>query len=132
MALTRDGRRFHLHLVSDATGETINSVARACLVQFEGIDADRAYLVADPHQRARWRRCSAAIAANPGIVLFTLVNDELRSQLREGCRKLQMPCIPVLDPVHRRAGQLSRPAGQRPAGPASMSSTPNISPASMP
>jgi len=27
----------HLHLVSDATGETINSVARACLVQFEGI-----------------------------------------------------------------------------------------------
>ena len=29
----------HLHLVSDATGETINSVTRACLVQFEGVEA---------------------------------------------------------------------------------------------
>jgi regulator of PEP synthase PpsR (kinase-PPPase family) len=26
---------FHLHLISDATGETVESVARACLVQFE-------------------------------------------------------------------------------------------------
>ena len=31
--------RFHLHLVSDATGDTVHSVARACLVQFEGADA---------------------------------------------------------------------------------------------
>ncbi len=37
MPLTETDRRFHLHLVSDATGETINSVARACLVQFEDI-----------------------------------------------------------------------------------------------
>src|SRR5262249_20568957 len=29
---------YHLHLVSDATGETINSVPRACLVQFEGVE----------------------------------------------------------------------------------------------
>ena len=31
-------RRVHLHLVSDSTGETINAVARACMVQFEGIE----------------------------------------------------------------------------------------------
>ncbi|MDA0238739.1 MAG: kinase/pyrophosphorylase, partial [Proteobacteria bacterium] len=29
---------FHLHLISDSTGETVESVARACLVQFEEID----------------------------------------------------------------------------------------------
>ncbi|MEE8226463.1 MAG: kinase/pyrophosphorylase, partial [Kiloniellales bacterium] len=29
---------YHMHLVSDATGETVNSVARACLVQFEGAE----------------------------------------------------------------------------------------------
>src|SRR5262249_59474090 len=37
-AMTDDHHRFHLHLVSDATGETINNVARACLVQFEEIE----------------------------------------------------------------------------------------------
>ena len=39
------------------------------------------------------------IRDHPGIVLFTIVNDELREQLTEGCRKLQHPCIAVLDPV---------------------------------
>ena len=34
-----DRKSFHLHLVSDATGETIHSIARACLAQFEGIMA---------------------------------------------------------------------------------------------
>ena len=30
-------KQFHLHLVSDATGETINSVARACVAQFDQV-----------------------------------------------------------------------------------------------
>src|SRR5207302_310309 len=34
-----------------------------------------------------------------GLVLFTLVNDPLRHALQEGCRQLQVPAIPVLDPV---------------------------------
>jgi len=97
---TDDGavRTFHLHLVSDATGETIHSVARACLSQFEGVD---------PHEH-HWtlvrttghvEKVLASVAANPGVVMFTIVNDPLRRALEEGCRKLGVPCIPVLDPV---------------------------------
>jgi [pyruvate, water dikinase]-phosphate phosphotransferase / [pyruvate, water dikinase] kinase len=91
-------REFHLHLVSDATGETIHSVARACLSQFEGVD---------PHEH-HWtlvrtighvEKVLTSVAANPGVVMFTIVNDPLRRALEEGCRKLAVPCIPVLDPV---------------------------------
>ena len=32
-------------------------------------------------------------------MLYTLVNDALRGPLIDGCRKLQVPAIPVLDPV---------------------------------
>ena len=71
------------------------------------------------------------IRDHPGIVLFTIVNNELREQLPEGCRKLQHPCIAVLDPVMiALASFLGQQAAACPA--ASMSSTPNISPASMP
>jgi regulator of PEP synthase PpsR (kinase-PPPase family) len=89
---------FHLHLVSDATGETINSVARACLAQFEGVEAiEHSWtLIRTPAQMERVLR---AIKANPGIVLFTLVNEALRTSLQEGCRSLQVPCIAVLDPI---------------------------------
>ncbi len=91
-------RRFHLHLVSDATGETINSVARACVVQFDGIDPTE-HVWTLIRTAGQMEKVLAAIAAHPGIVLFTIVNDELRTQLREGCRKLQTPCIAVLEPV---------------------------------
>jgi [pyruvate, water dikinase]-phosphate phosphotransferase / [pyruvate, water dikinase] kinase len=50
-------------------------------------------------------------------VLFTIVNDELRSQLREGCRKLQVPCIAVLEPVIGAfASFLGLQASGRPGG----------------
>lgn len=91
-------REFHLHLVSDATGETIHSVARACLSQFEGVE---------PHEH-HWTlvrttghvdKVLASVSDNPGVVMFTIVNDPLRRALEDGCRNLGVPCIPVLDPV---------------------------------
>jgi len=91
-------REFHLHLVSDATGETIHSVARACLSQFEGVE---------PHEH-HWTlvrttghvdKVLASVSESPGIVMFTIVNDPLRRALEDGCRNLGVPCIPVLDPV---------------------------------
>lgn len=95
---TAVARAFHLHLVSDATGETIHSVARACLSQFEGVE---------PHEH-HWTlvrttghvdKVLASVSDNPGIVMFTIVNDPLRRALEDGCRTLGVPCIPVLDPV---------------------------------
>lgn len=90
--------RFHLHLVSDSTGDTVHSVARACLVQFDATQAIEHFwgLV---RTKSQIDRVLAGIAANPGLVLFTMVDNALRQVLQEGCRNLQMPAIPVLDPV---------------------------------
>jgi regulator of PEP synthase PpsR (kinase-PPPase family) len=90
--------RFHVHLVSDSTGDTVHSVARACLVQFEDIDAiEHIWSMIRTHSQID--RVIGGVGANPGVVLYTLVNDELRQPLIDGCRKLQVPAIPVLDPV---------------------------------
>ncbi len=93
----------HLHLVSDATGETINSVARACLVQFEGVEPIE-HVWSLIRTKGQMTEVLVRIEENPGPVLFTLVNEPLRDQLIEGCRDLDVPCIAVLDPViHRLA-----------------------------
>jgi len=90
----------HLHLVSDATGETISSVARACLVQFEGVEPIEHVwsLIRTPGQL---ERVLAGVRTHPGPVLYTLVNEELRQGLVEGCRLAGVPSIPVLDPIIR-------------------------------
>ena len=90
--------RFHLHLVSDSTGDTVHSVARACLVQFEDAEAIE-HTWSMVRTKAQIERVIAGVEANPGVVLFTLVNDQLRTPLQEGCRRLGIPAIPVLDPV---------------------------------
>ena len=89
---------FHLHLVSDATGETIHSVARACLAQFEGVLATEHFwnLIRTDRQLDG---VIEGISANPGVVVFTLVDDHLRQRLQDTCRELSAPCISVLDPV---------------------------------
>jgi regulator of PEP synthase PpsR (kinase-PPPase family) len=91
-------QRFHLHLVSDATGETLSSVARACLVQFEQVQPIEHmwWLVRSQGQVAR---VVAGIEAEPGVVLATLMDGAVRALLEEACRQLRVPFIPVLDPV---------------------------------
>jgi [pyruvate, water dikinase]-phosphate phosphotransferase / [pyruvate, water dikinase] kinase len=90
--------RFHLHLVSDSTGETVHSMARACLVQFDDVHAVE-HVWSMVRTRSQIDRVIGGVEANPGVVLFTLVNDQLRQLLTYGCRRLQVPAIPVLDPV---------------------------------
>lgn len=93
-------KTFHVHLVSDATGETINSVMRACLVQFEDGEADvTEHSWSLVRTSGQMDRALAGIRQNPGLVLYTIVNDRLREQLVEGCRAANIQSVAVLDPV---------------------------------
>jgi [pyruvate, water dikinase]-phosphate phosphotransferase / [pyruvate, water dikinase] kinase len=107
-------KEFHLHLVSDATGETINSVARACVIQFDQVRPIEHFwnLVRTNHQLDL---VLEGIAANPGLVMFTLVDEGLRRRLQEFCREKQAPCIPVLDPlINALAAYLGRESQSQP------------------
>lgn len=90
---------FHLHLVSDSTGETLIAVARAVAAQYEGVSAiEHVYpLVRSARQLDR---VLAEIDAAPGIVLYTLVERDLAGALEEKCRELSCPHLSVLAPVH--------------------------------
>ena len=91
-------KNLHLHLVSDATGETINNVARACLVQFPEVEPIE-HTWSMVRSERQLRKVLDGISANPGLVLFTFVDDSLRGVLEEGCRAGNIPCIAGLDPV---------------------------------
>lgn len=88
----------HIHIISDSTGETGILVARASLAQFEGIDV-REHIWSMTRSDAQVDDVLKHIAANRGFVMFTLVEGKLRDALEMGCRKLQVPCISILDPI---------------------------------
>ena len=93
--MTKD---FHFHLVSDATGETILSVARAAVAQFEAVEAHE-HVWSLVRSERQLKRVLAGIEANPGVVIYTMVDQARRDQLSMGCQQIGVPCVPVLDPV---------------------------------
>ena len=89
---------FHLHLVSDATGETLIAVSRAAAAQYETVSAiEHVYPLV--RSEAQLARVLAEIEASPGVVLYTLVEPEWQEKLENFCRELGCPCLSVLQPV---------------------------------
>ena len=93
-------KQFYLHLISDATGTTLQGIARACLAQFDHIDPMERFwpLVRTEKQL---ERAISDIADNPGPVFFTLVDAAMRRKLQQSCQQIGVPCFPVLDPLMR-------------------------------
>lgn len=108
MVTPKIGTYFNVHLVSDSTGETLAGVMRASCAQFDNIIPieHSYYLVRSQRQLERVLR---EIENAPGVVMFTLSNDDMRERLEMRCKELGMACVAVLDPV---LDSLSRYLGQ--------------------
>jgi len=90
--------RVNLHLLSDSTGETLEMIAKAALAQFDDSEVVRHFWPMVRSQQ-HLERILGEIAANPGLVLYTLVNEKTRASLEEQCAARGMPAVPVLDVV---------------------------------
>lgn len=109
-------REFHLHLVSDATGETLNAIAKAASAQFEGIEV-REHFYALVRSQRQLERVIDHIREQPGLVFFTLVNPELRQMLEKHCAQMGITAQGVLDgPIATMRQFLGAPETHRPGG----------------
>jgi [pyruvate, water dikinase]-phosphate phosphotransferase / [pyruvate, water dikinase] kinase len=98
--MSPDASFFHLHLVSDSTGETLITVARAASAQYSGVSpVEHVYPAVRTSKQID--RVLAEIAEAPGLVLYTLLDQALIGRLEDTCRDLGLPCLSVLGPVLR-------------------------------
>ena len=88
--------RLHLHLISDSTGETLENIAKAAIAQFDDVEVVRHFW---PMVRSESHldRIIAEVQASPGMILFTLVNGELRASLERRAQAQGLPLVPALD-----------------------------------
>jgi [pyruvate, water dikinase]-phosphate phosphotransferase / [pyruvate, water dikinase] kinase len=92
-------QRFHLHLLSDSTGETLENIAKAALAQFDSADDVVKHFWPMVRSETHLDRIMIDVAANPGLVLFTMVNRDTRRKLETRCRALGLPAVAALDAV---------------------------------
>ena len=92
------GTYFHVHLISDSTGETLNALAKAAAARFEAIlPIEHIYVLI--RSEKQMERALNEIESFPGIVLHTIIDADLRNMLEMRCRELDIPSIGVLDPL---------------------------------
>jgi len=92
------GPQHHIHLVSDSTGETLSAMARACLAQFDGVDS-RLHMSVFVRSDADLDAALAMLERCPGLVWFTLVDEDHRTRLETACARLGVPAMAVLEPL---------------------------------
>jgi [pyruvate, water dikinase]-phosphate phosphotransferase / [pyruvate, water dikinase] kinase len=97
-SMSPDSSFFHLHLVSDSTGETLITVARAASAQYSSASPVEHIYPAVRTSR-QLDRVLEEIAEAPGLVLYTLLDQVLIGRLEEKCREQGLPCLSVLGPV---------------------------------
>jgi regulator of PEP synthase PpsR (kinase-PPPase family) len=96
----RNASFFHLHLVSDSTGETLITVARAACAQYVNASpVEHVYPAVRTNKQLD--RVVAEIEAAPGVILYTLLDQSLIARLEDRCRDLGLPCLSILGPVLR-------------------------------
>src|SRR5580692_4613224 len=94
----RSNSFFHLHLVSDATGETLITVARAAAAQYATVSPIE-HIYPLVRSEKQLDRVLAEIEASPGLVLYTLLDPELTDRLEKKCKELSLPVMSILGPV---------------------------------
>lgn len=87
---------FHVHLVSDSTGETLVAMMRACCAQFERA-TPLEHIHALVRNEEQMIRALSYIEDHPGVVLYTLTNEDQRKRLEKACAELNIPAISILD-----------------------------------
>ncbi|HEX4181798.1 MAG TPA: pyruvate, water dikinase regulatory protein [Caulobacteraceae bacterium] len=107
MTPSRFATYFHVHLVSDSTGETLNAMAKAVCARFDNVlPIEHIYSLV--RSQRQLERVLHEIEGAPGVVLHTIVDKGLRSALEKGCRDLELTCVAALDPL---VGALARYLG---------------------
>ncbi len=104
---------FHLHLISDATGETLIAAGRAAAAQYPNARSiEHIYpLIRSERQLLK---VLEDIDAEPGIVLYTVIDENLSTILDRRCAEIGVPCVSVLEPVMNVfQSYLGIPSGRR-------------------
>ncbi len=92
------GNYFHLHLVSNSTGETLITVARAVAAQYANVTpVEHVYPLV--RSQKQLDRVLDEIEEAPGIVLFTLLEKDLVGRLEAKCQQINIPSLSIIGPV---------------------------------
>ncbi len=109
--MSKNQRSIHVHLVSDATGETTHQLGRAAVAQFANVRAIE-HIWTLVRTEEHLDMIEDALKTHGGIVLYSLADREIRLKLEQLCIKFKIPSVSVLDHVVHTFTKVLGPASE--------------------
>jgi [pyruvate, water dikinase]-phosphate phosphotransferase / [pyruvate, water dikinase] kinase len=106
---------YHLYLLSDATGETVEHVVRAALSQFKGLDV-KLHRLGNLRTQADIEQAFAGMDGQPGLIIFTLVDPELAQHLRSEVANRGLEAVDLINPLIYKLADLFEAVPQKEPG----------------
>lgn len=88
-------KKIFVHLISDSTGDTLISVARAIFSQFDDIET-KEYLWTLVLSKPQLDEAISLVKKRKGIVMHTLANKEHAKELESKCENMDVMCLSLL------------------------------------
>ena len=89
-------KQITIHFVSDSTGETIDNAVSATISQFPGLKK-KEFFWPMVRSKGQIEEILENTEKNPGLIVFSILDDENRALLEKGCKRQNIPCISPLD-----------------------------------
>lgn len=106
-------KTIYLHLISHASGELIEMLARNAVAQLDGVEVERR-LWKMVRRLGQIPEILAAVGETRGFVLHSIAATDLREAIKEGCQHLAVPCLFSLEPmVHELSSHFDVPIQYR-------------------
>ena len=107
--MTKTTRKLHLHLVSDATGETTHQLGRAGIAQFQHVEVIE-HVWTLVRTKDHLVAIEDAMQKYGGVALYSLADREIRDSMEAICSRHNILAVSVLDHiVHTLSKVLGKP-----------------------
>lgn len=90
--------RFHVHLISDSTGDTLYTIARSALAPFPDVEPEL-HTTVFVRTQADIDAAISKVRDDPGLIIYTLADGEIQHRLLDAAQELNVPTVPALYPV---------------------------------
>lgn len=91
-------KKLYTHLISDGSGQTVQHIARAAASQIKGVEFKN-YVWPMIRSQRMLNEVIEEIKQKPGIVIYTVAEQDIRESLKSEVRKLRLPCVGVVGKV---------------------------------
>lgn len=91
-------KKFHVHLISDSTGDTLHTIARSALAPFPDV-IPAIHTTVFVRSREDIDAAIVKVQEDPGLIIYTLADGNIRHRLLDAAADLDVPTVPALYPV---------------------------------